>query len=209
MNKKTALYGLFLLVVLGALLFRLIQLDLRPMHHDEANQAVKFGILLEQGEYRYDRSEHHGPSLYYLSLPFAWITSGTSFSELSEVTLRLLPAILGVGIILLFLLLKDGISLEQAVLAGIFTAISPAMVFYSRFYIQETLLVFFLMGAVAAAWRYTRTQSPFWAAASGFFCGMMFSTKETCIIPFGTMLAALFLARISLKKTAQHIIKYS
>ncbi len=203
MNKKTALYGLFLLVVLGALLFRVIQLDLRPMHHDEANQAVKFGLLLEKGEYRYDRTEHHGPSLYYLSLPFAWIASGTSFSELSEVTLRLLPALFGVGIILLFLFLKDGISLESAVFAGIFAAVSPAMVFYSRFYIQETLLVFFLVGAVAAAWRYTRTHSPLWAATSGFFCGMMFSTKETCIIAFGAMLAALFLTRISLKKPIQ------
>lgn len=203
MNKKKVLYGLFLLAVLGALLFRLFQLDLRPMHHDEANQAVKFGILLEQGEYRYDRTEHHGPALYYLTLPLAWIASGTSFSALSEVTLRLLPVILGVGMILLFLLFKDGITLEAAVFAGFFASVSPAMVFYSRFYIQETLLVFFLVGAVAASWRYTRTRSPYWAAASGFFFGMMFATKETCIIAFGAMLAALFLALFSLKNHSQ------
>ncbi len=203
MNKKTALYGLFLLALLGALLFRLFQLDLRPMHHDEANQAVKFGILLEQGEYRYDRTEHHGPTLYYLSLPFAWIASGTSFSALSEVTLRLVPVIFGVGIILLFLLFKGGFSLEAAVFASFFTAVSPAMVFYNRFYIQETLLVFFLVGAVAASWRYTRTHSPYWAATSGFFFGMMFATKETCIIAFSAILAALFLALFSLKKQIQ------
>ncbi len=203
MNKKTALYGLFLLAVLAALLFRLFQLDMRPMHHDEANQAVKFGILLEQGEYRYDRTEHHGPTLYYLTLPFAWIASGTSFSALSEVTLRLVPVIFGIGIILLFLLFKDGLSLEATVFASFLTAISPAMVFYSRFYIQETLLVFFLVGAVAASWRYTRTRSPFWAAASGFFFGMMFATKETCIIAFAAMLAALFLALLSLKNHSQ------
>lgn len=203
MNKKKLLYGLFLLAVLGALLFRLFQLDLRPMHHDEANQAVKFGILLEQGEYRYDRTEHHGPTLYYLSLPLAWIASGTSFSALSEVTLRLLPVIFGVGIILLFLLFKDGFSLEAAVFASFFTAVSPAMVFYNRFYIQETLLVFFLVGAVAASWRYTRTHSPYWAATSGFFFGMMFATKETCIIAFGAMLGALLLALFSLKNHSQ------
>ena len=39
------------------------------MHHDEANQAVKFGALLERGEYRYDAHDHHGPTLYYLTLP--------------------------------------------------------------------------------------------------------------------------------------------
>ena len=45
----------------------------RPMHHDEANQAVRFGRLLETGEYRYDRRDHHGPTLYYLTLPVAWL----------------------------------------------------------------------------------------------------------------------------------------
>ena len=39
----------------------LARLDVRPMHHDEANQAVKFGALLERGEYRYDAHDHHGP----------------------------------------------------------------------------------------------------------------------------------------------------
>ena len=43
------------------------------MHHDEANQAIKFGDLLERGEYRYDSRDHHGPTLYYLTLPFAWL----------------------------------------------------------------------------------------------------------------------------------------
>jgi uncharacterized protein (TIGR03663 family) len=108
-----------------------------------------------------------------------------------------------VGIILLFLLFKDEFSLEAAVFSGILAAVSPAMVFYSRFYIQETLLVFFLVGAVAASWQYSRTRSPYWAAAAGFFFGMMFATKETCIIAFGAMLAALILALVSLKKHSQ------
>ena len=43
------------------------------MHHDEANQAVKFGALLETGAYQYDRNDHHGPTLYYLTLPSAWL----------------------------------------------------------------------------------------------------------------------------------------
>jgi predicted membrane-bound mannosyltransferase len=65
--KKATFFGLFLLVLAGALVFRTAGLGLRPMHHDEANQAVKFGALLEKGEYRYDRDDHHGPSLYYLT----------------------------------------------------------------------------------------------------------------------------------------------
>ena len=50
-------------------LLRLAAPGARPMHHDEANQAVKFGELLETGDYRYDPDDHHGPTLYYLTLP--------------------------------------------------------------------------------------------------------------------------------------------
>jgi uncharacterized protein (TIGR03663 family) len=196
MSKKPAFYGLFLLAVFGAIVFRVVRLDLRPMHHDEANQAVKFGDLLEREEYRYDPDEHHGPTLYYFSLPFAWMGSGKSFAALDEATLRLVPALFGVGIVLLLLLLKDGFSRSAIVFSGIFVAVSPLMVFYSRFYIQETLLVFFLLGAIAASWRYQADRTWGWAAATGLFIGLMYATKETCVIAFGALFAGFLLARI-------------
>ena len=41
-----ALYGILVATALvTGLAFRLVRLDARPMHHDEANQAVKFGAL--------------------------------------------------------------------------------------------------------------------------------------------------------------------
>jgi uncharacterized protein (TIGR03663 family) len=196
MSKKAAFSGLILLAVCAAIVFRVVRLDLRPMHHDEANQAVKFGNLLERGEYTYDPIEHHGPTLYYLSLPFAWARTGKSFAALDEVTLRLVPAVFGAGIVLLLLLLKDGFSRSAIVFSGIFVAVSPLMVFYSRFYIQETLLVFFLLGAIASSWRYHVSRSWGWAAATGIFIGLTYATKETCIIAFGALFMGLLLARI-------------
>ncbi|MDX9975728.1 MAG: hypothetical protein RBU21_22295, partial [FCB group bacterium] len=51
-KKNDIIFAVLLLgVALGALWFRLPQLDLRPMHGDEANQAVKTGLLLEEGKY--------------------------------------------------------------------------------------------------------------------------------------------------------------
>ena len=196
MSKNTAFYGLFFLVICAALLFRTANLDLRPMHHDEANQAVKFGELLEKNAYRYDPSEHHGPSLYYCTLPFAWINSGTSFSSLDEQTLRLVPAVFGVGVVLLLLMFKGGYSPSAIFFSGILIAISPAMVFYSRFYIQEMLLVFFLVGALGASWRYHMHCTWGWAAATGFFFAMMYATKETSLIVFGSLSISVLLARI-------------
>ena len=183
--KKTAFFGLFIFILLLALIFRLIHLDRRPMHHDEANQAVKFGNLLETGQYRYDKFDHHGPSLYYLSLPFARLLSHTTLASLNEKTLRLVPAFFGAGLLLLLLLVKGETRGEAILFSGLFVALSPAMVYYSRFYIQETLLVFFVVGLLIICWRYIQRPSYGLAMAAGFFTGMMYATKETSIILFG------------------------
>ena len=194
MTKNKALTGLFLIIVLGAFFFRIIQLDLRPMHHDEANQAVKFGDLLEKGEYRYDKDDHHGPSLYYLTLPFVWIFSGTDFTSTNEFILRLVPVFFGLGLILLLWFLRDGLGLKAVVFAALFAAVSPALVYYNRFYIQETLLVFSIIGTIAAGWMYFQKRTSFYAGLTGMFAGLMYATKETCIIAFGALFGALVLS---------------
>ena len=81
--------GAFVAIALAAGLFlRFGRLDTRPMHHDEANQAVKFGTLLETGQYHYDFRDHHGPTLYYLTLPAAWLRGQHTLASLDEQTLR-------------------------------------------------------------------------------------------------------------------------
>ena len=192
--KKAAWGGVFLLVLAGAFLLRTRELGLRPMHHDEANQALKFGALLETGEYRYDRADHHGPSLYYLTLPVARAAGRRLTASLDEPLLRLVPALFGVGALLLFLLLRDGLGSGAVLFAGLFAAISPLMVYYARFYIQETILVFFIVGLLASLWRYSRGPSAAWAAAAGFCAGMMYATKETSIIAFAAVAAAFLVA---------------
>ena len=67
MNRWAGL-GL-LLIILGALALRGPELALRPMHNDEAVNAEKIKGLSESGQYKYDPNEHHGPTLYYATLP--------------------------------------------------------------------------------------------------------------------------------------------
>lgn len=193
MKNRAVFTALFFLIVLAAIVVRGARLDLRPMHHDEANQAVKFGLLLERGEYTYDPKDHHGPTLYYFALPLAWISSGASFETLSETTLRLLPVLFGVGILLLLFVFKDGLGKTDKIFAGIIYAFSPVMVFFSRFFIQEMLLLFFMVGALASGWRYYRKPSSSWAVVTGILIGLMYATKETCVILFGAMAGALIL----------------
>ncbi|NLF70785.1 MAG: TIGR03663 family protein [Candidatus Anammoximicrobium sp.] len=171
-----------LMLAAAALAIRLPRLDQRPLHGDEANQAVKAGILLETGEYRYDPQEHHGPSLYWLTLPLLWLQGRADFAETTETDYRLVPVVFGVGLVLLLWLVADGLGRGPAVLAGLFTAISPAFVFYSRYYIQETLLVFFALAAMAAGWRYVCSKKTVWAILCGGAVGLMHATKETWVI---------------------------
>src|SRR5512145_2125264 len=72
----------FILAVGVAAALRLPSLALRPMHADEAVHADKFGSLLEGRGYAYDRTEYHGPTLYYLTLLPAWITGARRYADL-------------------------------------------------------------------------------------------------------------------------------
>ena len=192
MTKK-AFRGLILCALLGAVAFRTVRLDLRPMHADEANQAVKFGDLLERGDYRFDPKDHHGPTLYYLTLPAAWAAGETTLAGLDERVLRLVPAVCGAALLLLFLLFSGGLAREATLAAAALAAVSPALTYYSRFYIQETLLVFFLAALIGAGWRYAKKRSAWWAIVAGAAAGLMFATKETSLVLFAGLAAAFVL----------------
>ncbi len=185
MNKGLAL-GL-LLAASVALALRCPRLEQRPMHNDEAVNAIKFGQLWEHGLYKYDPDEHHGPALFYSTLAIARLTSSPDFDHLTATKLRLVTVLFGVGLVLLLPLIADGLGRRATVWAALFTAASPAMVFYSRYYIHEMLLVFFTFLALAAGWRYWRTRRIGWALLAGAATGLMHSTKETFVI---TLVAA-------------------
>jgi uncharacterized protein (TIGR03663 family) len=176
-----------------ALALRLPRLEQRPMHGDEAVHAIKFGKLLEEGVYTYDPFEYHGPTLNYLTLVPAWLTGAANLTQVSEVTLRIVPVFFGVCLVLLLLLVARPLGMGATVYAAVLTAVSPAMVFYSRYYIQEMLLVCFTFGAIASGYRYARNKSMAWALLTGVFLGLMHASKETCVIAFGSMILALLL----------------
>jgi len=198
--NKTAFCGLFLVILGGALVFRTAGLGLRPMHHDEANQAVKFGALLEKGEYRYDRADHHGPSLYYLTLPLARASGRKTLASLDETVLRLVPALFGTATLLILLVFLKSAGAGAVLASALFLAVSPAVVYYSRFYIQETILLFFIAAFLASVWRYVLNPSWGWAVAAGLCAGMMYATKETSVIAFGATAGGLVLTRMSERK---------
>ncbi len=179
--RALALPLAMLAALAGALALRAPELGRRPLHNDEAVNAVKVSDLWQHGRYAYDPDEYHGPSLHYASLPFLHLSGAPSADDLTDAQLRWVTVAFGLGLVLLTLLFADGLGRPAIAWAAAFTAVSPAMVFYSRYFIHEMLLVFFAALAIGAGWRYRQTRAAGWALTSGAGVGLMWVTKETFV----------------------------
>ena len=200
MKARVAFLFALLLLTAGALAFRLPHLDNRPMHADESVHAVKFDTLWKTGVYEYDPNEFHGPTLYYAALPVVKARGRIDFADTQEADYRLVTVIFGAAILLLYGLLSDGIGRRAALAAAALTAISPAFVFYSRYYIQEMLLVFFTLGAMGCAWRYHVGRKIGWLIGLGLCSGLMIATKETAVFSFAAAGLALGVMRLAARR---------
>ena len=189
--------AIFLGAILLAAALRLPQLASRPMHADEAIQADKFGTLLESGRYAYDPAEHHGPTLYYLTLLPAWLQGARRYVEIDETTVRCVPAVLGVALVAAHFGARAFLGTTGAAIAALLAAISPAMVFYSRYYIHEVPLVFFSFAALLATCGYLRRPGAALALLAGGCAGLMLATKETAPLALGSMVLALALTDVA------------
>lgn len=127
-----------------AAFLRFYQLTLRPMHHDEGVNGHFLTQLFRDGIYKYDPANYHGPDLYYLSLTFSKIFGLNTWSVRSSV------AIFGVLTVVLAFFLHRYIGKIGSLVAGLFLALSPGMVYISRYFIHEILFVFFSLSLVVA-----------------------------------------------------------
>jgi len=148
MNKRrSGLYLVFFIIIILALILRLYHLDERVFHQDEA--AVGYGTykLFNEGVYSYDPA-FHGPFMYYVTSEMYRLLGDTIFAS------RLLPAILGVSMILLLIPLRNYIGNSGMLFAAFFLALSPSFLYYSRFYREDIFVSFFTLLALVSAVKY-------------------------------------------------------
>jgi len=175
MNRALLIAGW--LVVTGVAYFlRFEKLETRPMHFDEATGARVTASRMENDGGKFDPKHGHGPMLWNLAATACRIRGEDGWKTMREATLRSVPALAGLLVVLLPLWWRrtfgDGTSL---LMAG-FLATCPLLVYYSRMFIHEMLLVLCGMAAITALVR-----GPRWIAA-GICTGLMTATKETAAI---------------------------
>jgi uncharacterized protein (TIGR03663 family) len=105
--------------------------------------------------------------------------------------IRLLTALFGIATIYLIFLLKRNLGAIATLVAALLLAISPGAVYLSRYYIHETLFVFFTLGIVVAVLRFYEQRNPVYLLLASASAAMLFATKETAMISAGVLVIAL------------------
>lgn len=191
--NKLSFTTIFLAIIFTAVALHFLHLEMRPMHTDEAVHGIKLGQLLEEGVYLYDPVDYHGPTLNYLTLVPALLRGQKTIAQVDEFTLRSVTAFTGLLLLIFLLWLRKIVSHAQLTILLILFAISPLLVFYSRYYIQEILLVTFNFGFIIACLRYFNGKEITWLIAAAVLAGLTMATKETWLMFFGIQVLALIL----------------
>ncbi|HWF87771.1 MAG TPA: flippase activity-associated protein Agl23 [Pyrinomonadaceae bacterium] len=184
-------------IFLIAAVLRLYNLNLVPLHHDEGVNGNFLVRLVREGAYNYDPANYHGPTLYYFSAIIPWITKlffGNAARDnygLTTFTIRLVPVVFGLATIVLIFLLRRRLGTIATLAAGLMLAVSPGAVYLSRYFIHETLFVFFTLGIVVAVVRAYDARNPAYLIAAAASAALLFATKETAMISAGVLVIAL------------------
>ncbi len=191
--------GASILVV--AAILRFYDLDLVPLHHDEGVNGNFLVRLVRDGYYHYDPANYHGPSLYYLAAIFPWLLRflfgphAQNTYGLTTTAIRFVPALFGLATIGLIFSLRRNLGTIATLAAAALLAISPGAVYLSRYFIHETLFVFFTLGIVVAAVKFFESGRPTYLILASVSAALLFASKETAIISAGVLLIALVLTR--------------
>jgi uncharacterized protein (TIGR03663 family) len=200
-SDRTWLIACASIVVVAAIL-RFYDLDLVPLHHDEGVNGNFLVRLVRDGYYQYDPANYHGPSLYYLAAIFPWLLRllfgphAQNTYGLTTTSIRFVPALFGLSTIGLIFSLRRNLGTVATLTAAALLAISPGAVYLSRYFIHETLFVFFTLGIVVAGLKYFESARPTYLILGAVSTAFLFATKETAIISALVLVIALVLTRV-------------
>lgn len=189
-------------ILLVAALLRFYNLNLVPLHHDEGVNGNFLIRLVREGFYQYDPANYHGPTIYYFAAIIPWVLRflfGAAAQDkygLNSITIRLVPAIFGLATVWLVLLLRRRLGTIGTLTAAALLAISPGAVYLSRYFIHETLFVFFTLGLVVAALRYYEEKHPIYLVLAACSAALLFASKETAIISAAVLLIAFVVTHV-------------
>src|SRR5689334_20570377 len=131
--EKLVCATIFIIAIVVAVWLRFDQIGLKPFHHDEGVNSYFLLNLAHSGNYKYDPTNYHGPTLYYFALVALRIFGENDFA------LRLSPALFGLLAVAMVWLLRRHLGAVGTPVAAFCLALSPCLVYFSRDFIHEML----------------------------------------------------------------------
>jgi len=175
MSARRRWFSIFVIALAFAL--RVAALDLRPAHFDEGVNGAFVDGMRTEGCYRYDPANYHGPLHFYT------LFAAQQLFGRSRWVLRMPTVLIGTALVALMLAFRRFLPWRAVWIGAVAAAISPAMVFYSRYAIHEMWMPFFTLLAVYGCFGIARREGrigDLWAFGTGL-SGMVL-TKETYLI---------------------------
>jgi uncharacterized protein (TIGR03663 family) len=188
MTVRQRWFSVFIIALAFAL--RVAALDLKPAHFDEGVNGFCIDKMRTEGCYRYDPANYHGPLHFYV------LFAAQQLFGRSLWVLRMPTVLIGTATIALMLAFRRHLPWGAVWIAALAAAISPAMVFYSRYAIHEAWLPFFTLFAVYGGFGIMRREGrigDLWALGGGL-AGMVL-TKETYLVHWVAAALTLIAAR--------------
>ncbi|HKP48081.1 MAG TPA: flippase activity-associated protein Agl23 [Pyrinomonadaceae bacterium] len=186
-----------LLIFAVAAFLRFYNLNLVPLHHDEGVNGNFLVRLVREGVYHYDPANYHGPTLYYFGAVFPWLlrllfgTNAQNTYGLTNIAIRMVPALFGLATVGLIFTLRRNLGTIATLVAALLLAISPGAVYLSRYFIHETLFVFFTLALVVSLIKFYESAQAHHLMLAAISAALLFATKETAMISAGVLLISL------------------
>ncbi len=196
-------------IILLAAILRFWGLGDKPLHHDEslhayyALQLMKNDLQnwlscfnnLSGGCYTYDPLLHGPFQFHAIALIYQisqWLHAPDN--GVNTTTVRIAAATLGTVLVGLPYFLRDYLGRIGALLACFLLAVSPSMVYFSRFAREDIYLACFTLLLVVAVGRYIRGRKMRWLVIAAAAFSLAYATAESTfliIAIFGSFLGAL------------------
>ncbi|HYM15616.1 MAG TPA: flippase activity-associated protein Agl23, partial [Dehalococcoidia bacterium] len=174
---------------------RFYNLGARAMHHDESLHGYfSYGFTKQLREFfttgsATDAYKHvpfmHGP-FQFIGNGFVMFVFGDG-----EFQARTMAAAMGTAMVFMPFLLRKQLGTVGALAAAAFIAISPTLMYYSRFTREDIYTAFWTLGMVVFMWQYITTRRDRYLYLTAGFLALSFATKETTFMTAGAFIVFL------------------
>jgi len=161
----------WIVLMIIAIVARFYDVGARAMTHDESLHTLYSFYLYDHGDYIHNPMMH-GPFLFHLNAFFYAL-----FGD-NDATARLGPVLAGLGVIWMARLMRPYLGRLGALFAGILIAISPSLLFHSRYIRNDIYIALFTMIWVYGAFRYLDTRRFRWVMVMVLGMAFGFISKE-------------------------------